>query len=134
MEHKRISILTVGRIAQQKNILRYLKVVKQLSKIYPNIRFKWIGDVSIGQEAYYDECIKNISKNNLSDIFEIKPATQNIKEEYDRCDIFCLPSLYEGYPNVICEAMACGKPILCSNVCDNPFIVEDGVNGFLFKP
>lgn len=134
VEHKRISILTVGRIAQQKNILRYLKVVKQLSKIYPNIRFKWIGDVSIGQEAYYDECIKNISKNNLSDIFEIKPATQNIKEEYDRCDIFCLPSLYEGYPNVICEAMACGKPILCSNVCDNPFIVEDGVNGFLFNP
>lgn len=62
VEHKRISILTVGRIAQQKNILRYLKVVKQLSKIYPNIRFKWIGDVSIGQEAYYDECIKNISK------------------------------------------------------------------------
>ena len=49
-------------------------------------------------------------------------------------DIFCLPSLYEGYPNVICEAMACGLPVVCSNVCDNPLIVENGVGGFLFNP
>lgn len=41
---------------------------------------------------------------------------------------------YEGFPNVVCEAMCCGLPILCSNVCDNPRIVEYGENGFLFEP
>ena len=45
---------------------------------------------------------------------------------------FCLPSLYEGYPNVVAEAMACELPIICSNVYENPYIVEEGVNGFLF--
>ena len=30
--------------------------------------------------------------------------------------------------------MSCGKPILCSNVCENPLIVEDNVNGYLFNP
>ena len=48
--------------------------------------------------------------------------------------MFCLPSLFEGFPNVVCEAMSCGLPILCSNICDNPLIVEDGGNGILFSP
>lgn len=30
--------------------------------------------------------------------------------------------------------MSCAKPILCSNVCDNPFIVQEGRNGFMFDP
>ena len=53
---------------------------------------------------------------------------------YRRSDIFCLPSLYEGFPNVLCEAMACGLPVACSDICDNPDIVEEGVNGYLFDP
>lgn len=53
---------------------------------------------------------------------------------YQQADAFCLPSFHEGTPNVICEAMACGLPILCSNVCDNFRYVKDGENGFLFNP
>ena len=30
--------------------------------------------------------------------------------------------------------MSCGKPVLCSRVCDNPYIVEDGGNGMMFNP
>ena len=39
-----------------------------------------------------------------------------------------------GCSNVICEAMARGKPVLASRVGDNPILVEDGVSGFLFDP
>ena len=59
---------------------------------------------------------------------------QKIEEEYRKADIFCLPSLFEGYPNVVAEAMSCELPILCSNVYENPYIVEEGINGFLFDP
>ena len=45
-----------------------------------------------------------------------------------------LPSYFEGLPNVVCEAMACGKPALVSNVSDNSRLVADGDNGFLFDP
>jgi glycosyltransferase involved in cell wall biosynthesis len=43
-------------------------------------------------------------------------------------------SEYEGLPNAVCEGMACGKPILMSDVCDARCLVEDGKNGFLCDP
>jgi len=49
-------------------------------------------------------------------------------------DIFVLPSYWESFPMVLLEAMACGKPIITTNVGGNPFAVTDGVNGFLVKP
>ena len=45
-----------------------------------------------------------------------------------------MPSYREGFPNVICEAMSCGKPILCSDIADNALLVHDGENGQLFDP
>ena len=35
---------------------------------------------------------------------------------------------------MICEAISCGLPVACSNVCDNAIYVQDGVNGVLFDP
>lgn len=49
-------------------------------------------------------------------------------------DALIHPSLYEGLPNVVCEAFIAGCPVIASNVCDHPLLVEDGVRGFLFEP
>jgi glycosyltransferase involved in cell wall biosynthesis len=48
-------------------------------------------------------------------------------------DIFVLPSLSEGFPNVILEAMAAGLPIVTTNFEGSSEIVEDGVNGFIVQ-
>jgi glycosyltransferase involved in cell wall biosynthesis len=45
-----------------------------------------------------------------------------------------MPSFFEGLSNTVCEAMACGRPILSSDVCDAGNLVQNGVNGFLFDP
>lgn len=49
-------------------------------------------------------------------------------------DISVTPTLFEGLPIVILEAMACGKPIVASNVTEVPQVVKHGVNGFLVPP
>jgi teichuronic acid biosynthesis glycosyltransferase TuaC len=48
-----------------------------------------------------------------------------------RADVLCLSSLREGYPNVLLEALACGLPIVATNVGGVPEIVTDGSLGIL---
>jgi glycosyltransferase involved in cell wall biosynthesis len=57
-----------------------------------------------------------------------------LERYYSACDIFALTSLAEGHSVAITEAMACGKPILCSDIPGNTEIVFQGVNGALVSP
>ena len=131
-DKKKGLVLTVARITPQKNVLAYMKAVKQIFQNYNFLRFVWVGNYS--DKHYYEECITLLRDLNLEKVFTFKPATSEIVDYYHSADYFCLPSIYEGFPNVICEAMSCGLPILCSNVCDNPRIVKEEENGFLFDP
>lgn len=74
-----------------------------------------------------------INLYSLDDVFILNPATQDILDKYQRSSAFILPSLYEGFPNVVCEAIACGLPVLVSDVCDNNIFVDQS-NGYLFDP
>lgn len=127
-------ILVVGRINPQKNIEKFINVVRLLKKNSVPVSFDWYGGVYVNTEKYAEFIQQHYKEIDISDYLTFKGDTPNISDVYKQYDIFCLPSLYEGFPNVICEAMSSGKPILCSKVCDNPTIVEDGVNGFLFNP
>jgi glycosyltransferase involved in cell wall biosynthesis len=49
-------------------------------------------------------------------------------------DVFVLNSEYEGLSHTLLEVSALGTPIVCTGVCGNPEVVEDGVNGFLVPP
>lgn len=49
-------------------------------------------------------------------------------------DVFCLPSLSEGLPTVVCEAMACGRAVVATAVDGTPEIVDDGATGLLVPP
>lgn len=128
-----LNILTTARVAKQKNIIRYLEAINELRKRgITDVHFDWYGDVQSGQEEYGDLVLKKRKELGLEDWVEFHPATSSILEKYQQCDIFCLPSNYEGFPNVVCEAMSCGKPIVCSRVCDNPYIVKEGENALMF--
>ena len=52
---------------------------------------------------------------------------------YQRADVFLNPSLYEGMPNAVLEAMACGLPVIASRVIGNDEVVENGTTGLLFN-
>ena len=130
---KQIQMVCVGRINEQKNILRFLGAIRKVLNKGADIRIKWYGFID-KSNPYWDKCELLTNKLNLSDIVEFCGPNDDILTAYNRANVFCLPSIYEGYPNVVCEAMSCGLPILCSDVCDNPYLVKDGVNGLLFDP
>ena len=127
-------IISVGRVMPQKNTLLFVQAATILVKRGYNISVHWYGDYDKDAPDYYQSVIGTISTLGIGDVFKLCPATKSIAGKYVDSDVFCLPSLYEGFPNVLCEAMSCGLPVICSNVCDNPTIVKDGINGFVFNP
>ena len=129
-QNKRLNIIGAGRIEPQKNILRLIQAVAIAKEKGYDLRVDWYGRKSYGF-IRYEQAVKD---NKLEDIFFFQEPTNDIVSKYQQSDLFCLPSLYEGYPNVLCEAMACGLPVICGNICDNPYIMEDRKNGFLFNP
>lgn len=133
VQNDALRIVTVARYTLQKNVLTYLKAVRMVKDMGLNLHFDWYGDKKC-YATYYAEIEKEYQQLDIADYLTLHNPNQNIEEEYRKADIFCLPSLFEGYPNVVAEAMSCELPILCSNVYENPYIVEEGVNGFLFDP
>ena len=133
VRNEKLRVVTVARYTQPKNVLTYLKAIRMVKDMGLNVHFDWYGDKKC-YATYYAEIEKEYQKLEISDYMTLHNPNQKIEEEYRKADIFCLPSLFEGYPNVVAEAMSCELPILCSNVYENPYIVEEGVNGFLFNP
>jgi glycosyltransferase involved in cell wall biosynthesis len=123
---------------------RYLKNFKGLLEAINRLNVQDKSKLSVTwfghslKEPYYDEsiveCKKYIEEFNLNKIVSLKPATLNIKEEMLKADVVGLFSFFEGLPNVICEGMALGKPILATSISDVPILVEDNVNGILCDP
>lgn len=125
-------LVCVGRVIPEKNLLRFIDAIDKVRNKGFQIKVLWIG--SLSNQEYVQQVIDEIRKLDLVGIFELHDHIVDIIKVYQSADAFCLPSLYEGYPNVICEAMSCGLPVVCSNVCEMPEIVKDGINGFLFNP
>lgn len=114
----------------EKNFSRFVEAISLLKSKGTLLNIEWYG---IG-DAMLPQYQKIMEERGVSDIVSVYPPQSNIQEIYSNADYFCLPSLFEGFPNVLCEAMSCGLPVVSSNVCDNPNIAEDGVNGYLFNP
>lgn len=127
------SIIVVATIWASKNTLGFIDAVAELKKRGCKFHISWYGKVESSID-YFNQCQKKLKELNIADVIELKEKTTKIKECYQKADYFCLPSFYEGTPNVICEAMACGLPVACSDVCDNGRYVVEGENGFLFNP
>jgi len=70
----------------------------------------------------------------IQDRVSFKGRQENVLGELHDTDIFVLPSLSEGMSNVLLEAMACGLPVVATNVGGNSDLIQDGHNGLLIPP
>lgn len=126
-------IIVAARVVPQKNVIDFIHAIKVvIDKGNTKFHIDWIGN--LGVHDYVKECQSLIEDLKLSEYITFVGECKDMASAYQKADAFCLPSYYEGTPNVICEAMASGLPVLCSDVCDNARYVENGVNGLLFNP
>jgi glycosyltransferase involved in cell wall biosynthesis len=92
----------------------------------------WIGRIQ--EPAYYDKCNMLLQQAQLVDSWRWLAEREEIQQLYKQHDALIHPSLYEGCPNAICEAMACGMPVLAGRVGDHERFISDCEGGFLFDP
>ena len=121
------SVLWIGRFVEEKGLKYLVDASVDLIDKHKDIEFVLVGDGPLKDQ------IKNLTKElNLFDHFmflDFVPQS-NIAELMKSCGVFVLPSLQEGFPKSILEAMACAKPIITTNglaeiVQDCGIIVEE---------
>jgi len=123
-------ILNVGRLHEQKNQQFLIKSFGPLAKKNKNLRLIILGD---GEEK--SNLLSLINNLKLSDFVKIVPFQENPWPYYKNADLFVLTSQWEGFGNVIVEALACGTPVISTDCLGGPaYILENGKYGQLVPP
>lgn len=117
------NILYVGRRDPYKNLPRLVEAVAGVRAHGVPARLKIIGP----QDARYPEAPDLAVKLGLQDAVDwigyVTP--EELRQAYQTADVFCLPSRYEGFGLTVVEAMACGAPVVCSNIGSLPEVAGD---------
>lgn len=124
------TILFVGRLHPQKNILTLIKAVGEIKKTTPDIRLIIAGT---GDQKYAIKTeIKSyrLSKNIM---LTGEVSGNNLIKIYKSCHLFVLPSIYEGQPLALLEAWAAKIPVITTKTGDSQYLVKDGINGYLIN-
>lgn len=127
----KIKILFIGRLIPRKGfhrVVQALPKVKQLATSPFEVEVVGTGVA----KAHIDSEAERLGVSDLIRYVGEVPYDQ-LEKSYQSADIFVLTSLSEGMPAVILEAMGCGLPVVASDVGGNNELVEEGVNGYLFK-
>jgi colanic acid/amylovoran biosynthesis glycosyltransferase len=127
----RVRVLNVAGMAPRKGHLVLLRALATLRSRGRDVVLTLVGD---GPERSALEA--ESARLGLGDAVAFRGALGHdaVRDCYAEADIFCLPSFAEGVPTVLMEAMACGLPIVATNICGTPELVEDGSRGLLVPP
>lgn len=124
-----LRVLFVGRFHRQKNLFTLLSCFSDACKRLP-MELIMVGDGpqrgALKAHAAALGCGDKVVWTGWLDKSELRAT-------YRSCDIFVNPSLYEGMPNTVLEAMACGLAVVVSDIGGNDQLVDDGRTGLLFK-
>ena len=108
-------IISVGRNMHQKGFWHLIKAFKRVHDVLPDIRL-----VIVGRNEMPDQTDRLLEELNLKDVVLLAGYQSNPFSYISHSEIYVLSSLYEGFPNSLVEAMACGKPVVAANCKSGP--------------
>lgn len=124
-------IIFVGSLYLVKGVQYLIRAMEIILNQIPNAQLILVGDgydrinlEKLTTELQLERCVKFIGRVDH----------QQVSYHLSLADVFVLPSLSEGFPNVLLEAMAFGLPIVASRIGGIPDIIEDGIHGYLVEP
>jgi glycosyltransferase involved in cell wall biosynthesis len=127
----RPTVLCVAHMYPRKNIAALLRASAFAGSAIPDLEVRIVGD---GPERRRLERLANTLGLGEHVVFLGALPYRHLLGEFAACDVFCLPSLQEGFGIVFLEAMASGKTIVACRASSTPELVADGVNGLLAEP
>ena len=116
----------IGRFSQVKNHKGLVNAFKTFHTIKPNSVLHLVGDGNT-----FEEVKKQVVDNGLEDSVSFFGMQANVYRFINEADIFVLPSLYEGIPMTLIEAMGTGIPIIASNVGGIPNMLTNNESAIL---
>jgi len=119
-------ILAIGSLIAEKRWDRLLTAVWQLKQRGLYFRLRLVGDGPLR-----DALCQQVKKLNLGDRVELVGYLDNVSKALRDATFLAHSADIEGCPNVVMEAMACGRAVVATDAGDVPLLVEDGKTGFV---
>ncbi|MFH1942970.1 MAG: glycosyltransferase [bacterium] len=119
----------VARLHPGKGHAYLIDAAQRIAKEFAMVKF-----VLVGEGDARKDLEERVRRKRLENHFLFLGYRDDVPDIIGAFDIFMLPSLHEGFPNVILEAMACGKPVVATAVGGSVEAVVDGVTGYLVPP
>jgi len=133
LDSKQKLIGMVGNFKEQKNHRIFVLMAKKILEFDSSVRFIIVGNVLEGDTEtstrYRDGVYSLVEEMGLAQEIQFLTGRDDMTSIYNACDVTILPSTREGTPNVVLESMACGTPVVASNVADNAYVLQDGQDG-----
>lgn len=125
-----IIIGSVGRLAHVKDFPTLIRAFSRARELWPEGRDR-LRLMLVGDGPTRTECEALIAELDLGEQVWLAGDRSDVPELMRAMDVFVLPSLGEGISNTILEAMACGLPVIATDVGGNPELVSPGKTGAL---
>ena len=132
-ENKITKFCTTGRYSKLKNYNYLLRAFKEYLKFNKNSHLTFIGGDIEGSKAHL-KLIEEIKNLDLTKYVTLTGVVDSAKDHLEVCDVYIHPSLREGMPRSLLEAMSMKKIVLASNIRGCREMIINNNNGFLFNP
>ena len=117
-----VRIVSAGRLNHEKGFHLLISAVDEIRRRCPDLELRV---ALLGEGPHREKLEQQVRDLKLSDIVQLPGFRENAAAWYRSADLFVLPSLMEGMPNVLLEAMACGTPVISSNCHSGPAEILD---------